>query len=1142
MKKNPLTGYPTCVGWQKILRIMKLTTFLILLLVCQVSASVYSQNHRISVEAQDLTLSQIFKKIEQSSDFRFIYQNEQVVGSERKSIHIKNRGVEDILNNLLTNTGLSYRIIDKHILVYTKGADGNVSQVDKIKISGTVTDRNGEPLPGVSIVIKGTTLGITTNIDGGFAMNNVSPNATLIFSFVGMKRMEIPVAGQSSFKIVMEEDAIGLEEVVAVGYGTQKKVNLTGAVASVSSEVLESRPVATLGQGLQGSIPNLIVTTSNGSPGKGASYNIRGGTSINGGSPLVLVDGVQMDPNLLNPDDIKSVSVLKDAASAAIYGARAAFGVVLITTKNGGKKNQMKINYSGNLSFTAPTKLPEYVNSLDYVTMMNTASINAGSGQYFNDNYIEHVKKYLANPTPENAVFLNPNNPDKYLYCGNTDWIDVMYDDYAVMHKHTVSISGGGEKTSYYASGGYLDQDGFIAFADEEGFKRYNTNLNVRSDINDWLSVSAKTIFNHTSKITPYGTRWFSGAEAGFISSDLRPLMPVYHPDGNFSGQGSFTNMAAVAQLSGDLNSKINDLWLSGALQLKPIKGLLVNFDYTFNFYSNVQKGHRKEIVEHYANPDLTTLYPWTKPSYAEMKQSDDYYNALNLWAEYEKTFQKHYFKLLVGFNQEKKHNRWNRAQRMNLINNNLPALNQAIGDQFVGYSESEWAIRGAFYRLNYRLNDKYLLELNGRYDGTSKFPSDDRFKFFPSVSAGWRISKENFFNPLTTWVDDLKLRASYGSLGNQKVSGNYPYISTLGTSSQSGYILNGQQPISVHPSGLVSSNLTWETVNQYNFGFDLTMLDQRLNAGFDWYTRETKDMLTGGQPLPAVLGTGVPLENAADLETVGWELSLSWKDKINDDLSYHLNFVLSDYQTEITKYDNPNGLLNRYYVGRKFGEIWGFKTHGLFQSDEEVANSPSQSQIWGGQWKAGDVRYVDVNNDGKITRGNQTLENPGDLSIIGNSTPRYQFGLRAGATWKNLSVDVFFQGVAKRDYMPGGNYFWGTTSEWSVPQQHSLDYWTESNPGAYWPRPRFGQWGNWQTQTRYLQDASYIRLKQLTVGYDLPKKLLRKWNIKGVKVYFTGENLFEFTDLLDAYDPEVLNATTYPLYRSYSVGLNITL
>lgn len=443
--------------------------------------------------------------------------------------------------------------------------------------------------------------------------------------------------------------------------------------------------------------------------------------------------------------------------------------------------------------------------------------------------------------------------------------------------------------------------------------------------------------------------------------------------------------------------------------------------------------------------------------------------------------------------------------------------------------------------RLNYDYKHKYLLEVNGRYDGSSKFPKNDRYAFFPSLSAAWRISEEGFWEPLKSGWNDLKIRASYGSLGNQAVGSNFPYLPTYSINTAMGYILNGETPVSVGSSGLVSPSFTWETVNQVDLGFDALFLNSRLAASFDWYTRETKDMLTAGQALPATLGANVPTENAADLKTYGFEVSIGWTDQLSNGFKYWAKGVLSDYQSEITRFTNPTGSIGQYYVGRKIGEIWGYRSNGLFQSDEEVASSPKQTKLWGGSWGAGDVKYVDLNNNGEIEWGTNTLDNPGDKTIIGNSTPRYSFGITAGFEYKGFDFEMFWQGIGKRDYMVGGVHFWGFTSQWDTPLKESLDYWTPQNTEAYFPRPNWNNGGNRQTTDRYMQDASYARLKNVTLGYTFPKVWMNQVGISKLRIYVSGENLFTITNMIDSFDPETLSNMTYPINKKLAVGLNLT-
>ena len=1020
-------------------------------------------------------------------------------------------------------------------------------------VKGVVKDSSGEPVIGASVKVKGSsTNGTVPNMDGDFSLAGVQKGQTLIITYIGCDPQEVKYTGQP-LSIVMKDNSQSINEVVVVGYGTQKKANLSGAVASVDGKVLENRPITNVGQGLQGVVPNLNITmNSGGAPGATSSFNVRGTTSLNGGSPLVLVDNVQMDANLVNPDDIESISVLKDASSSAIYGARAAYGVILITTKKGKRSDKPVINLSANGYWQTPTKSFHNVSSMKYLEMMDEAYQNdGGSGHYFNPLVYEYAEKY-ANGTYNSPVFFDEAySKTKYGYCGNTDWWSELYKT-SFSQMYNASISGGSDRTTYYASVGMNDQGGILKVGDDM-YKKYNANINVSSDITKWLNVSAKIMHTYTSERHPSGGTTsmngtaYSGIRpySGMLKNDLSPLMPVKHPDGHYAGQGSYTNPVAIMEQGGNVRYKQNDLWMTGAVRITPVKGMTINADYTWNYWGYATNEHVRNFYDYTAVPGTENYYPWTNPSSVTVKNYDDYYQAFNAFAEYAFSVNKdHNFKVLVGYNQEKKHSKNHWAGRKNLIDPENPSINLAYGDMAMNGSESQWATNGWFGRINYDYQGKYLLELNGRYDGSSKFPKGDRYAFFPSASVAYRISEEKFWEPLKSWWDYSKVRLSYGSLGNQAVSGNFPYLANYGVNTKFGMLLNGSLPVAVTAPGLVSSSFTWETVNQFNVGVDLAFLKSRLNASFDWYRRDTKDMLTSGSVLPAVLGTSVPSSNAADLKTTGWELSLEWADRLSNGLSYHIKGVLSDYQSEITKFSNPTGNLNDYYVGRKIGEIWGYTSYGLFQSDEEAA-AANQSQLSGNKWSAGDVKYEDLDENGRIDNGNYTLDNHGDLRIIGNTTPRYSYGITAGFEWKGIDFEMFWQGIGKKDWWGGngGAAFWGFTDEWCVPQTTATDYWTEDNRDAYFPKlHHYGvNGGNHQVSTRYLQSAAYCRLKNVTLGYTIPKSITQKWFINRLRVYVQGENLLTFTSI-KAFDPENLSNMTYPLNRKISVGVNITL
>ena len=1020
--------------------------------------------------------------------------------------------------------------------------------------NGVVTDTTGETVIGASVVVKGTTNGTITGLDGDFSLSGVTKGSILVVSFVGYQNTEVKWNGQP-LTIVLKEDTKVLDEVVVVGYGTQKKANLSGAVAAVDGKVLQDRPITNIGQGLQGVVPNLNITMNNGgAPGATSSFNIRGNTSLNGGSPLVLVDNVQMDANLVNPDDIESISVLKDAASASIYGARAAYGVILITTKKGKKSDKPTVSLSATGYWQSPALTFHNVNSMQYLTMMDEAYQNdGGSGHYFKSQVYQYAEDYFNGKYDSPVFFDTAYDTYKYGYCGNTDWWDELYKT-SFSQIYTANISGGNDRTTYYASVSMNDQGGILKAGDDK-YNKYNANVNISSNITKWLNVSAKIAHTYTDELHPTGgttamnSTAYSGLSSysGMMKGDLSPLMPVKHPDGHYAGQGSYTNPVAIMEQGGNAQYKQNDLWMTGAVKITPIKGLVINADYTWNFYGKSSNQHVQNFYDYTAVPGTENYYPWTNPSSVTVTNNDDYYNAFNAFAEY--TFslkEKHNFKVMVGYNQENKHKKYHYAGRKNLIDSSNPSLNLAYGDMAMNGSETHWSVNGFFARINYDYKGKYLLELNGRYDGSSKFPHGDRYAFFPSASVAWRVSEEKFWEPIRGWFDNFKLRASYGSLGNQALDesryGNFPYLATYGINTKYGALLNGTRPVAVSVPGLVSASFTWETVNQIDFGFDASFFGGRLNTSFDWYRRNTKDMLTAGQALTAVLGTSVPQENAADMKTVGWEVSLEWNDRLSNGFGYHIKGVLSDYQASITKFSNPTKLLGTHYVGEKLNEIWGYVSNGLFQSDED-AKAADQSYLSGGSWGAGDVKYEDLNNDGKIDIGKNTLDDSGDRKIIGNSTPRYSYGITAGFDYKGFDFEMFWQGIGKRDYWLGGSQFWGFTDEWCTPLTSSLDYWTEDNRDAYFPRlHHYGvNGGNHQVSTRYLQNAAYLRLKNVVLGYTIPRSITEKVKISRLRVFVQGENLLTFTPLIDSYDPETLNNMTYPINKKISVGLNLT-
>jgi TonB-linked SusC/RagA family outer membrane protein len=1030
----------------------------------------------------------------------------------------------------------------------------------RLNISGTVTDAStGEAMVGVNIQVKGTNIGAISDISGKYTISPpVDPNAVLVFSFIGYISQETPVGGRATIDVALTAELRGLDEVVVIGYGTQRKVNLTGSVSVATAERLESRPIASVGHGLQGVIPNLNISIRNGDPTTSADYNIRGFESINGGSPLVLVDGVPMDLERLNPNDIASVNVLKDASAAAVYGARAAFGVILVETKKG-KSGKVSVTLGTEQSLTVPIYLIDPVTDpYDFVMAWNEANIRTNGAPGYDDDYVTGTKAWSENPTEENAWKVYNGT---LRYYGFNDYHNKLITDYAPQNKYDLSISGATDKTSYYVSFGYINKDGYLRNKEKnENYKRYNALMKADFTVNKWLSFEDKIVFNAQASDKPHFYNWDVNINT---SARKKPIEPLEFPDleyyltpGDHDTFAQYigkhfggTNFFPYLENGGRETFSTYDTWFTQGVTLSPVKGLNIKSDFSAQVYfRNYQDVASKVEVIRTQNLQEATMidYGYSGDDWINNQVNYNTYFVINSYAEYTlEKFTNHYLKAMVGFNQEWGRNTYIRGQARSLVTPLITDLNATTGTQQTFGGKSHVALRGAFYRLNYIYKDKYLFEANGRYDGTSRFPKKDRFGFFPSISIGWRISEEPFMDFAQGWMSNLKLRASYGVLGNQLLGSNYyPYISTMGIGT-SPYMMSSAGLIPyVSAAGLVSSALTWEKVATQNIGMDFALFRQRLDFSFDAYIRDTKDMLMNVE-YPAILGTSAPDANAADLRTKGWEISVTWRDKFKQNWTYALNIALSDNQSEITSYDNPTGALSEYYVGQKLGEIWGYVTEGIFQTDEEVTGHADQSQL-GSNWRAGDMKYADLNNDEKITPGSNTLADPGDRKIIGNSTARYSFGINPELSYKSVTLSIFFQGLF-RDYLPP-NDNWKAFYPYNaghVEKYYITESWSENNRDAYFSAPTISTntKKNVQPQSRYVQNAAYGRLKNMTLNYDLPESLITKVGISRAQVYFSGMNLFEFTKIHKPLDPESIQEITQEYYfqRIFTVGAKLT-
>ena len=1030
-------------------------------------------------------------------------------------------------------------------------ADANaltILQQEGRSITGTVTDQYG-PVTGANVVIKGTTTGTITDLDGNFTLENVPAGTILQISYIGYTTQEVKVGNQTHLDISLQEDSQSLDELVVVGYGVQKKVDLSGAVATVPTEVLADRPVLNVGQALQGSVANMNVTIGSGQATDSPTFNIRGTTSLNGGDPLVVIDGVistAEELNRMNPTDIGSISVLKDAASSAIYGSRAAFGVILVTTKTAGQE-KLTINYNNNFAMRKLSSMADVITD-PYLVASTRNTMSYPWYNLYNADQLAYAQRRSEDPSLS-PYYLNPDGT--YSYFGSTDWFKEAYKNLAFSTNHTIDISGKTDRLNYYFSANYNFQDGMVKYGTDK-YNRYNLRSKLDFKLADWWHVA-----NNTSYVTSdYDSPNYLGSSYYWEVNRINPLDVIYNPDGTWteSGASVFGRMAE----GGRWNQQKTTFTTQFTTKIDILKDVLwVNGSFNYSTQKNAEEGYSLPI-EYYDGPE--------RQAFVLDEISQAYFNNTNArtltfdaYATFHKVFNdKHDFTAMVGYNQENWRENYTSASRKELITSSLPSVDLATGDMSVGQNIYTIALRSGFGRLNYTYDNRYIVAFNGRYDGTSRFPHDSRYVFNPSGSIAWVMSEEHFFEPIREVIDFLKFRFSYGSLGNQDLRENYyAYLATMGSGKIS-QIINGEQPVYVGAPGLVSSDLTWETVTTADWGMDINLFNNRLTATVDGYIRRTQDMLTAGASLPNVLGTSVPLANAADLKTTGWDLTVTWRDQFKlagKDLNYGLSFNIGDSRSWITKFANETGTLDDYYVGWEIGDIWGLVTEGFFTSQEDIDNHADQTEVTSyvgtRPIEPGDLKFKDLNGDGKINKGAWTREDHGDYTIIGNNRARYAFGFNLNAEWNGFDFNMFIQGVLKKNYNPSGDlYFWGIYAQpWTnITEGNYYDRWTEENPNGYFPRFKayVAEQSGYEAgiaQTRYLQNATYARLKNLSVGYTLPKAWTDKMNIDRLRIFFSGDNLCEITGLYKYYkiDPECLGGQMYPLQRSYSFGLNVT-
>lgn len=1069
--------------------------FLLLSTLQSVANIAYSQSVRLSLEMRNSTVQEVLSAIEQKSSFYFTYNLEQVNVNRRVSVNMKEKLVTDILDAVFSSEGIKYIISDKHIVLYKAENASPVRMQDSKIVKGSIVDENGEPVIGANVIEKGTTNGVITDMNGNFSIE-VTKGAVLQISYIGYETIEIS-SNQNLSKIRLREDNQVIDEVVVVGYGIQKKVNLTGAVSDVKSDLLQNRTSASPVNLLTGQVPGMTIIQRSGQPGDDiGTLRVRGIGTLGNAEAMVIIDGVESSFNNVNPDDIENISVLKDAAASSIYGVRAANGVILITTKKG-VVGKPVVSYNGYVGWQSPTRLPNYLDAYNYAVLRNEAYDNDGLPIPYSETDLQKFK--------------DGSDPDHYA---NSDWLGTLLSENGLFHNHHLSIIGGTEGLKYSLAVGYHNKDGLIPNSDYNKFSvRSNIDAKINSRLNIGLYLSA-----HRDRST---------APAAYSISDIfyhalreTPDIPIQFSNGNYGLFLNEHNSVAEARLGGKDQYYNNNLQGSAFFEYKIIDGLTLKGNASATFNSNNQHKFQKSIS--FYSPDSDDPIKTTRSMAIDFEKKSWEVN-LQAYLNYNKTFGKHGIGALLGYSQLYNQYRQFGASRRDLPgNNNLGEVN--AGDVTTQSNEGnmiEYALRSAFGRINYVFDDRYLFEANLRYDGTSRFPKNNRFGAFPSFSVGWRVSEESFYH--ADWMDNLKLRASWGQLGNQEI-GNYAFYNTyvFGQNYSFGNMLTPGVSIN---NKMGNSIITWEKTDQVDVGVDASFWSGKLNFSGDFFVKNTKDILLD-LPIPDVVGVEAPTQNAGKVRNIGMEMVLTHNNQIRD-FNYFATFNFSYVHNEIT--DLKEGDTPGRSVGDPINNIYGYVCEGIFKDQAEIDAHPKQVT---GDVVPGDLKYKDLNGDKVV--------DDKDRKSLGTYFPKINFGLRLGFEYKNFDFSALLQGAAMVDAIAREQVIFAFYNGGKVVENY-LDRWTPQNPDGKYPRLSMqNTQKNWETSSFWMQNASYLKMRNMQLGYTLPKQVLGRSGISNLRVYFSADNLFTISGF-DNLDPEVPYGSYYPLTKNYSFGINVS-
>lgn len=1099
---------------------VRFTLFCFFLGLIQVMAlNSYSQQTRISLNQHDQRLEDVLKTIEDKSEFFFLYNKDLINVDRTVTITAKDETINAILDELFKGTDIHYSVANRQIILSNLNGFLDVKAQQQKIVKGKVTDTSGNSLPGVSVVLKGTTTGTITDADGNFSLANVPANAVLQFSFVGMKTQEIQGIDKNPVNVVLTEETVGIDEVVAIGYGTIKKQDLTGAVASVGGESIAERKAMRVSQALQGSMPGLMVSRSSSAADASATIRVRGVTTIGDSNPLVIVDGIPGTLDWINPEDIESISVLKDAASASIYGSRAAAGVILVTTKRA-KTGQLSLDYNYEFGIDKPTRLAEYADAQTYMRVLNERNWNDG-GNVAGNEYPIYSKDIL-----ENYSSLHAENPDKYP---DTNWQDLILNDFSTRQSHKLNLTAGSKNIKTKFSLDY-DQNGYLY--DDRSYDRIMFRANNDVTINDLLSVSID--FNGIYSTNKSPGRNFSPNMFG-----CAPIYAAMWSDGRIAEGKSGENPYASAKYGGFTKSVSTAIAGKISIDFSPIKELKISAIVSPQKYSSKDKTFTKQLVyTNYDDPNFVAGYI-TGATQTNLSESrpDNYSVTAQLIATYNKAFGKHNLNTMLGYENYYFFNESLSASRLNYNLTSFPYLD--LGNENYQYNSGnayENAYRSLFGRVMYNYNNKYFFQANTRLDASSRFASEYRWGTFPSFSIGWAISEETFMKSIS-WLSNLKLRASWGTLGNERI-GNYPYQSTIGFGKtliyQNGNVVAGQ---SAAVSQYAIRDISWETTESFDLGLDAGFFNNKLRFTGDYYKKNTRDMLLDLE-IPDYIGLDNPSQNTGKMHTKGWEFVLGWNDKIGD-LKYSASVNLSDFKSIMGDLGGTQFLGSQVkFKGSEFNEWYGYKSDGIYQTQQDVDNSAKlYSSV-----KPGDIKYVDISGPNGVPDGKISSEY--DRVLLGGSLPRYMYGGNLQLGYKDFDLSLSFQGVGKQLAQITNSMAMPFLNEYiEVPQLIVGNYWSkyntdEQNLKAKYPRvSNTGNTNNYSFSDFWLFDGSYFRIKNITLGYNLPKNIVNKIKMQNVRLYSSIIDPLSIDNYPKGWDPE---ASSYWVTTTFIFGVSV--